>query len=160
MKTLMIGASVAALLALAAPVAANAEVTWYGNLGYSNVNVDPVDLGAVQARVGAQFNPFLGADGDVAFGVADDSGVKLKSEAGIYGVVKFPGSDSFDVCARAGYASADFKAGSLSGSDDGAAYGAGAQYFFDAIIGVRVDYTRYDFAGDADVWAISYARKF
>lgn len=164
MKSLAIAASAAVLLAVAAPAVASAEVTWYGNVGYANVNADPVNLGAIQGRVGAQFTPNIGVEGEVAFGVQDDdiSGttVKLNNEVGVYGVAKYPVSEQFDLFARVGYARADVKFGSASGNDDGVAYGAGGQYFFDANNGVRVDYTRYDFLGDADVWAVSYVRKF
>lgn len=164
MKTLMIGASVAALLAIAAPVAANAETTWYGNIGYAGVDADSVNLGAIQGRLGAQFNPNIGVEGEVAFGVKDDdiSGVKVKlnNEYGIYGVARLPVNDKFDVFARVGYARAEAKVAGSSGSDDGVAYGAGAEYSFDGKNGVRADYTKYDFLGDADVWSVSYVRKF
>jgi hypothetical protein len=160
----MIGASVAALLAIAAPVAANAETTWYGNIGYAGVSADDVNLGAIQGRIGAQFNPYIGVEGEVAFGVKEDTvagvDVKLDNEYGIYGVAKLPVNEQFDVFARVGYARAEADIGGTSGSDDGVAYGVGAQYTFDGKNGVRADYTKYDFLGDADVWSVSYVRKF
>ena len=164
MKTLMIGASVAALLAIAAPVAANAEPTWYANLGYANVSADDVNLGAIQGRLGAQFNPYIGVEGEVAFGVKDDTvsgiDVKLNNEYGAYAVAKLPVNDKFDIFGRVGYAHAEAEVGGTSGSDDGVAYGVGAQYSFDGQNGIRGDYTKYDFLGDADVWSVSYVRKF
>ncbi|MDQ0463907.1 hypothetical protein QO010_001678 [Caulobacter ginsengisoli] len=164
MKTLMIGASVAALLAIAAPVAANAETTWYGNVGYAGISADDVNLGAIQGRIGAQFTPHIGVEGEVAFGVKDDTvlgtDVKLDNEYGIYAVGTLPVNDKFDLLARVGYARAEADVGGTSGSDDGVAYGVGAQYSFDGKNGVRADYTKYDFLGDADVWSVSYVRKF
>jgi outer membrane immunogenic protein len=164
MKSLMIAASVASLLAIAAPVAANAEVTWYGNVGYASINADPVNLGAIQGRLGAQFNPYIGVEGEVAFGVQEDTifgvDVKLSNEYGVYAVAKAPLSDQFDIFARVGYARAEIDVGGTGLSDDGVAYGVGAQYTFDGKNGVRADYTKYDFLGDADVWSVSYVRKF
>lgn len=164
MKSLVLAASAAAVLAIAAPAVASAETTWYGNVGYAGVSADSVNLGAIQGRVGAQINPYVGIEGEVAFGVKDDdvSGVKVKlnNEYGIYGVAKLPVNDQFDVFARVGYARADAKVAGTSGSDDGVAYGVGAEYSFDGKNGVRADYTKYDFLGDADVWSVSYVRKF
>lgn len=164
MKSLVLAASAAAVLAIAAPAVASAETTWYGNIGYAGISADPANLGAIQGRIGAQINPYIGVEGEAAFGVKDDdiSGtkVKLNNEFGVYGVAKYPVNENFDVFARVGYARADAKVGGTSGNDDGVAYGVGAQYLFDGANGVRADYTRYDFLGDADVWSVSYVRKF
>ena len=51
----------------------------------------------------------------------------------------------------------------LGGTDHSVSYGAGAQYFFGGgPNGVRGDYTRHDFdgGGDADVWSLSFVRRF
>lgn len=164
MKSLVIAASAAALLGIAAPAVASAETTWYGNLGYAGIDADSVNLGAIQGRLGAQFNPYIAVEGEVAFGVKDDdiSGIKVKlnNEYGVYGVAKYPVNENFDVFARVGYARAEAKVAGTSGSDDGVAYGVGAQYTFDGVNGVRADYTKYDFLGDADVWSVSYVHKF
>ncbi len=164
MKSLVFAASAAAILAIAAPVVANAETTWYGTVGYAGVDASPANLGAIQGRLGAQINPYIGVEGEVAFGVkgADVSGtkVKLNNEYGVYGVAKYPVSDKFDVFARVGYARAEAKVAGTSGSDDGVAYGVGANYSLDDKNGLRADYTKYNFLGDADVWSVSYVRKF
>lgn len=164
MKSLVLAASAAAVLALAAPAVASAETTWYGNLGYAGIDASSVNLGAIQGRIGAQFNPYIAVEGEAAFGVKDDdiagTKVKLNNEIGVYGVAKYPVSDQFDVFARVGYARADAKVGGTSGNDDGVAYGVGAQYTFDGKNGVRADYTKYDFLGDADVWSVAYVHKF
>lgn len=162
MKTLMIAASAAAL-ALAAPALAQAQSV-YGNIGYANVDVDPVNLGAIQGRLGVDVTPNFAIEGEAAFGVADDTilgtSVELSHSFGIFLVGKVPVSESVDLFARAGFSSAEVDVGGTTGSEDGAAYGVGAQVFFTENDGVRFDYTRYDYGGDADVWAVSYVRKF
>jgi len=163
MKALLIAASAAAL-SLAAPALAHAETSVYGNIGYANVDVDPVNLGAVQGRLGVDLTPHFAIEGEAAFGVADDTilgaSVELSNSFGIFVVAKAPVSESVDLFARAGFSSAEVDVAGTTGSEDGAAYGVGAQVFFTENDGVRFDYTRYDYGGDADVWAVSYVRKF
>ena len=69
MKLALIAAASAATLmvagfaapALAQDAAANAPgaVTWYGNLGYSNVDADHTNLSAIDARLGARIGPLF-----------------------------------------------------------------------------------------------------
>lgn len=162
MKTLLIAASAAAL-ALAAPALAQAQSV-YGNIGYANIDVDPVNLGAIQGRLGVDVTPNFAIEGEAAFGVAGDDilgiDVDLSHSFGIFLVGKVPVSETVDIFARAGFSTAEVDVGGTTGSEDGAAYGVGAQVFFSENDGVRFDYTRYDYGGDADVWAVSYVRKF
>lgn len=162
MKTLLIAAS-AAVLSLAAPAFAQAQQV-YGTIGYANVDIDPVNLGAIQGRLGVQFNPHIGVEGEFAFGVADDdilgTSVELTNTYGAFVVARMPVSDTVDVFVRGGFASGEVDVGGASASDDGGAYGVGGQLMFSPNDGVRVDYTRYNFGGDADVWSIAYVRKF
>lgn len=163
MKNLLIAASAAAL-AFGAPALAHAQSTVYGTIGYANVDIDPVNLGAIQGRIGVKFNEHLGVEGEAAFGVADDdilgTSVELSNTWGAFLVASMPVSESVDVFVRGGFASGDVDVGGASASDDGGAYGVGAQAFWSANDGVRFDYTRYNFGGDADVWSIAYVRKF
>lgn len=163
MKTLLIAASAAAL-SLAAPALAHAETSVYGTIGYANIDIDPVNLGAIQGRLGVDITPNFAIEGEAAFGVADDEilgiSVELTSSYGLFAVGKLPVSENVDVFVRGGFASGEVDIGGTSGSEDGAAYGAGIQAFFTPNDGVRFDYTRYDFGGDADVWSIAYVRKF
>lgn len=176
MKSL-IAASVAAA-AMAAAVPAAAQVTYYGNLGYSFIQAEDLDvnLGAIGGKVGARFNPYLGAEAEAAFGVDDDSArvlnvpvkVELKHAVAAYVVGFVPVSENLELFGRLGYGSAKVKASALgaSASDDGAAWnlGAGAQYFFTANDGVRGEYLKSGVSGDdgleADVWSLSYVRRF
>jgi len=181
MKLLMTAASVAALAALL-PAAASAQDTantgtsFYGTLGYADTNLNHVNLGSVQGRLGARFGQYFGVEGEVAGGVKSDtvnvSGtdvkVKLNSQEAIYGVGFLPVSPNFDLLARVGYGHSEGKgsAGGVSATakGDSVNYGVGGQYSFDGANGVRLDYTREAFrnhgSDDANVWSIAYMRKF
>jgi hypothetical protein len=163
MKNLLIAASAAAL-ALAAPALAHAESTVYGNIGYANVDIDPVNLGAIQGRLGVSFNQHIAIEGEASFGVADDdilgTSVELSNTYGLFLVASMPVSERVDIFVRGGFASGEVDVGGTSVSDDGGAYGVGVQAFWSENDGVRFDYSRYNFGGDADVWAVSYVRKF
>src|SRR4051812_46946495 len=114
MKSLMIAASAAATLAtaFALPVAAHAQsltafspVTVYGSVGYSAAGSNDVDLGAIQARLGARFGSYVGLEGELAGGVKDDTvnvagtdvQVKLRHQEAIYGVGFVPLTPKFDL---------------------------------------------------------------
>lgn len=169
MKTLLAAAAAVALLGAAS--AASAEN--YASIGYSQLSGDDVDLGSVTGRLGMNVNQWFGVEGEVSLGVKDDTvsgtpavNVKLKDQAGLFAVGRWPVGEGFNVLARVGYATTKIKAssGSTSNSDneDGVAYGVGAQYDMGAN-GVRLDYTKFDFGsgnGDADAWTLSYVRKF
>ncbi len=143
------GAAVVSVAALAAmPAAAQTVPQFYGNLGYSAVEADDANFGAIHGRVGYQFHPNFAVEGEAGFGVNDDS-VKV------------------DLLARVGYGTTKLEASaagfSADDSQESINYGVGAQYSFDGQNGIRADYTRYDFrddGGEADVWAVSYVRKF
>jgi hypothetical protein len=168
----------AGALALLIPAAASAQTfsptTFYGNVGYAGTSVEEVDLGAIQGRLGARFGRFIGVEGEVSFGVQDDTvteqnvdvDIGLNHAEGIYLVGFAPLSPEFDLLARVGYSNAEISGESgnvnIDVSDSGIAYGVGAQYHFDGRNGVRFDYTRHDFddIGDADVWSVAYSRRF
>jgi outer membrane immunogenic protein len=190
MKALISAASAIALCALV-PAVASAQTagtgpmvngaplfsspTFYGTLGYVGTDLDHVDVGAIQGRLGARFGRYFGVEGEYSTGVKDDTisvggvedRVKLNSQEAIYGVGFLPITPQFDLLARVGYGHSS-GTGEVPGvtanvKGDSWNYGAGAQYMFDAKNGVRADYTRESFVehgGDANVWAISYVRKF
>lgn len=169
MKNALIAAAAAATVLVAAPAFAQdaSDVQWYGNLGYSFYDTDIGDaqLGGVQGRIGARFHRYLGVEGEVALGVQDDTvfgtDVQLNHSEAIYAVGFLPVSPQFDLLARVGYGSSDVEIGGVSDSDSSLNYGAGAQWSFDDHNAVRGDYTRFD-GNDAtaDVWSLSYVRKF
>jgi outer membrane immunogenic protein len=177
MKTL-IAASSLALLA-AAPAAAIAQeagtTSMYGTLGYAGSNTEGVDLGDLQARIGARFGKYVGIEGELGAGVKNDkttvSGTDVKIEpqhqAAVYGVGYLPVTPNIDLFARVGYGASKTKVSAVGSSvtddSDSWNYGVGGQYMVDPKNGVRADYTRYDYrdsSANADVWALSYLRKF
>jgi hypothetical protein len=183
MKALITAASALALAALLPAVAsaqtagpATSGTTFYGTLGYADTSLDHVDLGAIQGRVGARFGQYFGVEGELSAGVKSDKvnvapgtdvKVKLESQEAIYGVGFLPLSPNFELLARVGYGhtegSGSVAGVSASAKGDSWNYGVGGQYTFDGKNGVRVDYTRENFnssSDDANVWAISYVRKF
>ena len=164
MKFLMIAAATAALSAAAIPAASQAQEI-YGTVGYANVDTGDANLGAIQGRLGYKFNPYVGVEGEVAFGVSGDSvgavDVDLKHQVGGFLVGFVPVSPKADLFARVGYTSSSFDTSLGDLDDDGVAFGAGGQYHFTDKDGVRLDWTRHDHdAGEADVWAVAYTRKF
>lgn len=164
MKSLMIVATTAVLSLAAIPAISQAQEA-YGTIGYAGVDADGANLGAIQGRLGYKFNPYVGVEGEAAFGVADDTtsgvDVKLKSEFGAFVVGYAPVTPKIDLFARAGYTSASFDTSLGDVDGDGGAWGVGAQYHVTDKDGIRLDWTRHDYDGaDADVWSLSYSRKF
>jgi outer membrane immunogenic protein len=168
MKAILATAAAAAVIAMAAPAAAQTQMD--ASVGYSLTDAGDANLGAVTGRVGVRAG-WLGAEGELSLGVgSDDVGaakVKLDNQWAIYGKAIAPVSENFDVFARIGYGESrvetKFAGVSAKNTDNSVNYGAGAEWFFDANNGVRADYTRQDFdkgAEDANVWSLSYVRKF
>jgi len=175
MKTLLIAAAGIAALSMAAPASAQTAlstgVSWYGNLGYTNFNPDNGDISAITGRLGARFGQYFGVEGELSGGLGnthiDGASVHLQNQEAIYGVGFLPVSPNADLFVRAGYGGADYKVsaggGTFNGNLQSWNFGAGGQYFFDHANGIRVDYTREeatDHGPDANVWGVSYVRKF
>jgi len=165
---------VAAALAAAAVSASAAAADFYGNAGYTFIDGQGVNLGAVGGKLGWRVNPYLGVEGEAAFGVADDTvnvGVPVKVQldhaVAAYAVGFYPVNPKFDLFARVGYGNVKIKAKAAgvsgAGDQDGWNAGVGGQYFFTANDGVRVEYTKWGFDDngvDSDTWSASYVRKF
>lgn len=191
MKILFAAAAAAALIpaaALAQSAPATNSTGFYGTLGYFGTSTQGVDLSALQGRLGYRFLPWLGIEGEGAFGlnadkstqtldgVTADTKVRLRDQEAIYGVGFLPLSQNFELFGRVGYghqgakvsATAVGTATPISFAEkvagDSWNFGGGGQWFFDDKNGVRADYTREEFtprgAGHADTWALSYVRKF
>jgi hypothetical protein len=179
MKNIIVAAAGAAALGLAAPAMAQGlqvqPVTAYGNLGYSFVDAGSANLGAIHGRLGARFGQYLGLEAEGALGVDSDksdiAGTTVKSDlkhsVAAYAVGFFPVTPQFDLFGRVGYGNTKIKASAagVSASDDADSwnYGGGVQYFLTAKDGLRGEYTRHSFTngpGHANVWAVSYVRKF
>lgn len=167
-------AAVAAAVALPAAAQTFQNPSWYVSGGYSNLSTDSLDdsLNAVTGRVGARFNPYFGAEGELSVGLGDTEltpgvDVNLNYDAAVYAVGAIPVSPNLELFGRVGYGTTELEAsgGGVTVSEDGDSwnYGVGANYFFDGLNGVRADYTRRDFqddGGEADVWTVNYVRRF
>ena len=165
----------AAAALFAAPAMAQDASNVYGSVGYSQIEAEGVDLGAVTGRVGYKFNPNFAVEGEASFGVSDDDvtvgattvNVEHEYDAAVYAVGILPISPNFELFARGGYGTTEIEASAagISASDSGESwnYGVGANYFIDGRNGIRADWTRRDFTndgGEADVWSLGYVRKF
>ncbi len=176
MRILTLSTAAAAVALMAVPAAAQSlsDPSWYGTVGVANVGAEDtdVDLNAVTGRIGARLNPYFGVEGEASFGVGEEEvataiDAQLNHDAAAYAVGFFPVSNNFEVFGRVGYGTTEIEVsgGGLTASEDGQSlnYGVGAQYFFDGANGVRGDWTRRDFEddnGEADVWSVSYVRRF
>lgn len=164
MKKIISAVAVAVVLSSAPALAQAQEASLYGNLGYANVDNDIVNLGALEARLGIQVTSHLAFEAEAAVGLADDTvlgtPVELTSSFGLFAVGRLPVTENIDLLARVGAAGSTFDVGGAPLREQGKAYGLGIQSFFSPNDGVRLDYTRYDFDDVADVWSLSYVRKF
>lgn len=175
MRNILLATAALSLFAVPAMAQTVTSPTYYGTLGYTQLDTDNADLGAVTGRVGAKLHPNFGVEAETSFGVDDDkvsiAGVDGKVEhrydvAG-YGVASLPVTSNIDLFARVGYGVTEVKA-SAAGLDASEHltswnYGAGATYNFDDKNGVRADYTYRDFQhdnGSADAYSLSFVRKF
>ncbi len=164
MKTIAI--AIAACAALAVPAVAQAQV--YGNLSYTNVDVEDenVNLALIQGRVGYDVNPNFAIEAEAGFGITDDDfagvNIEMKHQLGVYMVGKAKVSENIEFLARAGYVTYEVEAsvGAVSATDSGSdfAFGVGAQAFVTENDGIRFDWTNY--GGDANTWSVGYVRKF
>ncbi len=188
MKSLITAAVLAASAAVAAPAFAQqapawslAPVTYEGSVAYTGIDSSGIDLGAVTFHASAFFGPYVGVEGEGAFGVVDKTAsfggsrakLHLNDEYAGYGVARYPVLPNANLFVRVGYGHSDLHASATTpsfsadatGGVDSVNFGAGGNYFFDGKNGLRVDYTRFDFQGhsglkDADTWSVGYVRRF
>ena len=179
--------SAVALAALSAALLSGTALAGDGNskvsVGYTAADFDDATLGLAVARYNYSFTDYLAAEGEIGFGIVDDdvsdsvfsADVSADFTYGLFGVVQYPFDDrGSNVFARIGYMDTDLEFdvdgfGDIDVGADGAAYGIGANYFFNEQSGVRFDYTRFDADvdedgveadGEADLYGISYVFKF
>lgn len=163
-----------ALVSLAAVLMATPTAFAQSNLelsgGYSHLDADGVELGALTGRGTYFFNRYLGAEGEVSIGIQDEDvgigTIELDNSLGAFGVLRAPISERAELFGRVGYARSEFNAdvpglGSASEDIDGLAYGVGGKLFLTERLGIRADASRYE--GDnneADVFSIGAVVKF
>ena len=175
MRNILLAA--AAVSAIAAPAFAqsNPEPRGYGSLGYSHMEGDAAQTGAVSGRLGVNLNRYLAVETEASVGVKDDDftvagvdgSIKHEWDAAGYVVGKYPVSDKLELFARGGYGHTELKQEIAGGNTDVGGdswnYGVGANYYLDGVNGVRADWTRRDFRddrGEADAYSVSYIRRY
>ena len=175
MKT-TVTALVAACALMPAVALAQSESRAYATLGYTAVDTEQNELGAVTGRFGYKVLPWVGAELEAGVGVEDEafdvsidgSGViELKHDVAAYAVAFLPLGDHFEAHARVGYGTTKIESSvaavSVRGDGESFNYGFGASAFLDGSNGVRADWTRREFqddGGEADTWSVSYIRRF
>lgn len=173
MRNLLLATAAVALIA--APASAQSISNAYGSIGASRVSGYDTDLNAVTARIGAKLTPYIGIEGEGSFGIGDDdvdnvvlpTTAELEHDLAAYVTGTIPVSQNLELFGRVGYGTTKIKVEangfSASDSEESVNWGVGANYFLDGQNGVRADWTRRDFrdgAGEADVWSLSFVRKF
>ena len=175
MRNILLATAAISLFAVPAMAQTISSPQWSGSVGYTVLDGDDVNLGAITGRATARLSPNFAVEGEASIGVKDDdftfAGVDGKIEhdydAAAYVVGTLPVTPNFELFARGGYGTTKIKT-ELAGFDgevDGESwnYGAGANYYLDGQNGLRADWTRRDFrddAGEADVYSLSYVRRF
>ena len=152
------------------------ESRTYATLGYTAVDTDQAELGAVTGRFGYKVLPWVGAELEAGVGIEDESFdvsidgsgvIELKHDVAAYAVAFLPLGDHFEAFARVGYGTTKIESSvaavSVRGDGESFNYGVGASAFLDGWNGVRADWTRREFqdnGGEADTWSVSYIRRF
>lgn len=171
MRLLVIAAVAASAVALPAAAQSPQFAVSGGYARYVDGSQD-WDGHSATVRGSARLHRYFGVDAEVAIGLGSSeiAGVDIKMNHDIagYAVAYLPLSENTDLFARVGYGSTEFEVdfgGGVAGSDSysGLAAGLGAQHFFDANNGVRMDVTRHEYEdldGGLDSVAITYVRRF
>lgn len=152
------------------------ESRTYATLGYTAVDTDQAELGAVTGRFGYKVLPWVGAELEAGVGIEDESFdvsidgsgvIELKHDVAAYAVAFLPLGDHFEAFARIGYGTTSIESSvaavSVRGDGESFNYGVGASAFLDGWNGVRADWTRREFqddGGEAETWSVSYIRRF
>lgn len=153
----------------------------YGTLGVVNYEAGE-DLYGAQARIGYQFNKYLGAEAEGSLGVSSvedqevfggtpvDQKFAIDNSAAAFGVLRYPLFGKVSGYSRLGYHQTELERKLTIGAADpekqkssvnGIAYGSGLEYEINPRTAVRLDYTVYDYDGpDADAVSLAVSRKF
>lgn len=165
MKKLALLAAAAAFAALASPALAQDYDTtsgpWSAGLGYTHYDTSRGDLGGVTGRLGYNFTPHLGVEGEYTTGVSKDDFGELDNAWGVYGVGTLPVTTNLSLLGRVGYqeTNIDGRNGATDVDSHGLGAGVGAQYNMGRF-GVRGEYTRLQGDDDIDSWSLGGVMKF
>ena len=175
MRNLLLATAAISLFAVPAVAQTVSSPQVSGSVGYTVLDGDDVNLGALTGRLTARVHPNFAVEGEASIGVKDDDitvagvngSVEHDYDAAAYAVGILPISPNVELFGRVGYGTTKLKAEvagvSASDSEESVNYGVGANYFLDGQNGVRADWTRRDFrngGGEADVWSLNFVRKF
>jgi hypothetical protein len=176
MRNILLATAAMSLFALPAAAQTASSPQWYGTAGYTHLDAQGADLGALTGRVGARLAPNFAVEGEASLGIVDDEltvagvtgSVEQDYDAAVYAVGVLPVSPNLELFGRVGYGTTSIKAevAGFSAEEDGESvnYGAGATYFLDAQNGLRADWTRRDFTddnrGEIDAYGVSFVRRF
>jgi len=156
MKRIAIAAA-AALLMIGSAQAQQARTAspWYGELGYSFLNVKEDSTGfdatpqALRGIVGYNFHPYFAGEAMLALGTSSDSDLgvdaKVRNAFGLFIKPKYD-INNFEVFGRLGWARTNARVSipgaSAKTSDNDFAYGVGVNYNFNPKMYVGADYLR------------------
>lgn len=163
-----------ALVSLAAALIAAPAAFAQGNVelsaGYSNFDIGPAEVGALNARGTYFFTPNFGLEGEAAIGVKDDDfgigKVELDHSLGAFGVLQAPVTERLSLFGRLGYSSTELSANApalnaAAADVKGVAYGVGAKFYPAERFGIRGEFTRHEGdRNDADVVSIGGVMRF
>ena len=176
MRNILLATAAISLFAVPAMAQTVSSPQWSGSVGYTVLDGDDVDLGAITGRATARLHPNFAVEGEASIGVKDDDitvagvngSVEHDYDAALYAVGVLPVSPNFELFGRVGYGTTSIKAdiAGVSAQEDGESvnYGVGGTYYLDARNGLRADWTRRDFTddngGEIDTYGVSYVRRF
>ena len=72
MRNILLATAAVSLFALPAAAQSLSQPQWYGTAGYTAVNAEGADLGAITGRIGAKVSPNIAFEGEASIGVVDD----------------------------------------------------------------------------------------
>ena len=176
MRNILLATAAISLFSVPAMAQTVSSPQWSGSVGYTVLDGDNVNLGAITGRATARLHPNFAVEGEASIGVKDDDitvagvngSVEHDYDAALYAVGVVPVSPNLELFGRVGYGTTSIKAdiASVSAQEDGESvnYGVGGTYYLNAQNGLRADWTRRDFTddngGEIDTYGVSYVRRF
>lgn len=176
MRNILLATAAISLFSVPAMAQTVSSPQWSGSVGYTVLDGDNVNLGAITGRATARLHPNFAVEGEASIGVKDDDitvagvngSVEHDYDAALYAVGVVPVSPNLELFGRVGYGTTSIKAdiAGVSAQEDGESvnYGVGGTYYLNAQNGLRADWTRRDFTddngGEIDTYGVSYVRRF
>jgi hypothetical protein len=173
-------AAAVAVSALALAGTASAQV--YGNIGYSYLDGDTINLGGPTAKIGWKSSTPLGVEAEGSIGTDKDTTSKGASATRIAMQTQWAGyvtassnvGETFEAGVRVGYGTMQIKetpGATFTGTPfvnhedlNSWNYGFFGQWVYDGTSGLRLDYTRMNFSDngvkDINRYTISWIHKF